>query len=278
MITSWPREIRSVPSVSGESIACPPGLSVIESTSTRGSAASSRATSSTRRLLSAVISPRLVTSSAATTNAPGCANRSRRGIVGSFPVSVCLTYHRRMAALHVLDAETARMVEGVCDAIVPGSARVRPAVYVDALLARMEDGPRAAALAAFASLADGAIDRARRDARVPPGAGARDRGVLQRLRRARRRRDRRLGGDRLQHSSRDAPGEGLVLPRASDERALRRRGRRLRRGWRSRGRRARGSRPERAPAGAAARTGPRPTSRAGRRRRRTISGGRSVSR
>ena len=33
MITSWPREIRSVPSVSGESIACPPGLSVIERTS-----------------------------------------------------------------------------------------------------------------------------------------------------------------------------------------------------------------------------------------------------
>ena len=79
MITSWPREIRSVPSVSGESIACPPGLSVIESTSTRGSAASSRAISITRRLLSAVISPRLVTSSAATTNAPGCANCSRKG-------------------------------------------------------------------------------------------------------------------------------------------------------------------------------------------------------
>jgi hypothetical protein len=62
-----------------------------------------------------------------------------------------------MADLHVLDAETARTVERVCDAIVPGSARVRPAVYVDALLARMEEGPRAAALAAFASLADGGI-------------------------------------------------------------------------------------------------------------------------
>ena len=32
------------------------------------------------------------------------------------------------------------MVEGVCDALVPGSARVRPAVYIDALLARMEEG------------------------------------------------------------------------------------------------------------------------------------------
>jgi hypothetical protein len=64
------------------------------------------------------------------------------------------------AALQVLDAETAHMVEGVCDNIVPGSARVRPAVYVDALLARMEAGPRAAALAAFASLAGGLEERA----------------------------------------------------------------------------------------------------------------------
>ena len=44
-----------------------------------------------------------------------------------------------MADMRVLDAETAMMVEQVCDAIVPGSARVRPAVYVDALLARMPD-------------------------------------------------------------------------------------------------------------------------------------------
>jgi hypothetical protein len=59
--------------------------------------------------------------------------------------------------MHVLDAETARSVEAVCDAFVPGSARVRPAVYIDALLARMDDGSRAAALAAFASLAAGDI-------------------------------------------------------------------------------------------------------------------------
>ena len=87
-----------------------------------------------------------------------------------------------------------------------------------------------------------------RHARVPAGARARDRGVLQRLRRARRRRDRRLGGDRLQHAARDAAREGLVVPRASDERALRRRRRRLRRGWRRRRRRARGARPKRAAA------------------------------
>jgi hypothetical protein len=61
----------------------------------------------------------------------------------------------RMTDLQVLDAETAGMVEGVCDALVPGSARVRPAVYVDALMARMPEGQRNAALAAFASLAAG---------------------------------------------------------------------------------------------------------------------------
>jgi hypothetical protein len=62
-----------------------------------------------------------------------------------------------MADLHVLDDETARMVERVCDAIVPGSARVRPAIYIDALLARMEEAPRASALAAFVSVASGEI-------------------------------------------------------------------------------------------------------------------------
>jgi hypothetical protein len=62
-----------------------------------------------------------------------------------------------MAALRVLDAETARTVEEICDGIVPGSARVGPAVYVDALLARMDDGARAAALAAFRTVAEGEL-------------------------------------------------------------------------------------------------------------------------
>ncbi|HEY7207414.1 MAG TPA: hypothetical protein VH416_04165 [Gaiellaceae bacterium] len=62
-----------------------------------------------------------------------------------------------MAGLRVLDAETAESVEKVCDAIVPGSARVRPAVYVDALLANMDEGPRAGLLTAFASLAGGEL-------------------------------------------------------------------------------------------------------------------------
>ena len=59
-----------------------------------------------------------------------------------------------MTDLQAIDAETARMIAGVCDAIVPGSARVRPEIYV-AKLARMPEGMRAAALAAFASLAGG---------------------------------------------------------------------------------------------------------------------------
>jgi hypothetical protein len=58
------------------------------------------------------------------------------------------------ARLQVLDAETARVVEKVCDAIVPGSARVKPAVYVDALLARMDDGTRGAAIAAFETVGE----------------------------------------------------------------------------------------------------------------------------
>ena len=57
--------------------------------------------------------------------------------------------------MRVLDAETANVVEKVCDALVPGSARVGPAVYVDGLLSQMDEGQRAAALDAFATLAQG---------------------------------------------------------------------------------------------------------------------------
>jgi len=60
--------------------------------------------------------------------------------------------------LRVLDADTARTVEIVCSAIVPGSARVGPAVYVDALLAQMDEGTRGAALAAFAKLAADGVE------------------------------------------------------------------------------------------------------------------------
>src|SRR5436190_11453332 len=88
--------------------------------------------------------------------------RDERAVLGTeraaFSVSVCLTYHRAMGELRVLDAANTQAVEEVCDAIVPGSARVRPAVYVDALLAQMDGGPRAAALAAFTSLANDGIE------------------------------------------------------------------------------------------------------------------------
>ena len=59
------------------------------------------------------------------------------------------------SGLQVLDVGSARTVQRVCEAIVPGSARVRPEVYVDALLARMDEGTRGAAIAAFAKVADG---------------------------------------------------------------------------------------------------------------------------
>ena len=60
-----------------------------------------------------------------------------------------------MGALQVLDAATAETVKRVCEAIVPGSARVKPEVYVDALLARMDEGTRGAAVAAFEKVATG---------------------------------------------------------------------------------------------------------------------------
>jgi hypothetical protein len=62
-----------------------------------------------------------------------------------------------MSHLRVLDEEAARTVERICDALVPGSARVRPAVYVDALLAGMDEGSRALTLASFERLADGDV-------------------------------------------------------------------------------------------------------------------------
>ena len=62
-----------------------------------------------------------------------------------------------MAGLQVLDAETAKVVESVCDTIVPGSARVKPAVYIDAVLAQVDEGMRAFALGSFAAVAGGEV-------------------------------------------------------------------------------------------------------------------------
>jgi hypothetical protein len=54
--------------------------------------------------------------------------------------------------MHVLDQRGAERVRLVCELIVPGCERVRAEVYIDALLARMPDGSRAAAVAAFEAL------------------------------------------------------------------------------------------------------------------------------
>jgi hypothetical protein len=52
----------------------------------------------------------------------------------------------------VLDDTRAAKLEALCDAIVPGSARVGPAVYVDALLAQMPPPVRDHALASIDAL------------------------------------------------------------------------------------------------------------------------------
>jgi hypothetical protein len=54
--------------------------------------------------------------------------------------------------MQVLDDQQATVVRSLCELLVPGSARVWPEVYVDALLARMPDDDRAATLAAIAVL------------------------------------------------------------------------------------------------------------------------------
>jgi hypothetical protein len=56
----------------------------------------------------------------------------------------------------VLDDHGAAAVRSVCDVLVPGSARVGPEVYIDALLARMPGPEREAALGAFRVLEEAA--------------------------------------------------------------------------------------------------------------------------
>jgi hypothetical protein len=60
-----------------------------------------------------------------------------------------------MAAFRALDDAQAQLVQSVCDVIVPGSSRVRPEVYIDALLASMDESGRAATIAEFAAVSDG---------------------------------------------------------------------------------------------------------------------------
>jgi hypothetical protein len=59
--------------------------------------------------------------------------------------------------LRTLDAAQAETLERLCEAIVPGSARVGPAIYIDALLARLPEGAREGAIAAIESLGEIAL-------------------------------------------------------------------------------------------------------------------------
>lgn len=54
--------------------------------------------------------------------------------------------------MQVLDEHRAALVRSLCDLIVPGSARVGPEVYIDALLARMPDPAREQAIASIDAL------------------------------------------------------------------------------------------------------------------------------
>jgi hypothetical protein len=58
----------------------------------------------------------------------------------------------------ILDEGRASALAALCEAIVPGSGRVEPVVYIDAQLALMPPPPRDQALAAIDSLADVAAD------------------------------------------------------------------------------------------------------------------------
>jgi hypothetical protein len=62
--------------------------------------------------------------------------------------------------VNVLDDARTRAVEQLCELIVPGSARVGPAVYVDAVVAAMPPEARAGALAAIDALASPAAEGA----------------------------------------------------------------------------------------------------------------------
>jgi hypothetical protein len=60
------------------------------------------------------------------------------------------------AALRTLDAGRAEAVEALCELIVPGSTRVGPVVYVDAVITEMPPPVQAGALAAIDALAPAA--------------------------------------------------------------------------------------------------------------------------
>jgi hypothetical protein len=54
--------------------------------------------------------------------------------------------------MQVLDEHSSDVVRRLCELIVPGSGRVGPEVYIDALLAQWPEAPRAHALESIAAL------------------------------------------------------------------------------------------------------------------------------
>ncbi len=62
-----------------------------------------------------------------------------------------------MTNLHTLSEEHARILDAVCEAVVPGSRAVEPVLYLDALAAEMPDPQREAFLGAVSSLS-GAVE------------------------------------------------------------------------------------------------------------------------
>lgn len=70
--------------------------------------------------------------------------------------------------MRVLDEYLAGALEALCERIVPGSSRVGPVVYIDAVLAAMPPDARAAALAAIDALAnESSVDALSRQQRTP---------------------------------------------------------------------------------------------------------------
>ena len=65
-----------------------------------------------------------------------------------------------MTGLRALDGRRAAAVEALCELIVPGSGRVGPVVYVDALIAGMPPPVRDGALASIDALAPAAAQGA----------------------------------------------------------------------------------------------------------------------
>ena len=63
-----------------------------------------------------------------------------------------------MTELRTLDAGRAEAMEAICELIVPGSSRVGPVVYVDAILTSMPPPIRDDALAAIDKLAPAAAE------------------------------------------------------------------------------------------------------------------------